>query len=46
MAMKNTPKKLKVKLAYDLLWNNFVQKFPQTKQLLNTPRLSLDSDLN
>ena len=40
MAMKNTPKKLKVKLLYDLLWNKFVQKFPQTKQLLNTPTVA------
>ena len=30
------PKKVKVKLLYDFLWNKFVQKFPQTiKRLLN-----------
>ena len=31
-AMKNSPKKIKVKIRYDLLWNKFVQKFPQTIQ--------------
>ena len=25
-AMKNTPKKVKLKLLYDFLWNKFVQK--------------------
>ena len=39
--MKNTQKKIKVKLLYDFLWNKFVQKFPQTiKQLLNIPTVA------
>ena len=36
--MKNTPKKIKIKLLYDLQRNKLVQKFPQTiKRLLNIP---------
>ena len=32
------PKKIKVKLRYDLLWSKFAQKFQQTIQrLLNVP---------
>ena len=33
-AMKKTPKKIKVKLRYDLLWNKFVQKL---QRLINIP---------
>ena len=41
MAMKNTRKKIKVKSQYDLPWNKFVQKFPQTIQgLLNFPTVT------
>ena len=32
--MKNTPKKTKVKLQYDLLWNKFVQVFAYILQRL------------
>ena len=35
------PKKVKVKLRYDLPWNKFLQKFPQTiQQFLNTPTVA------
>ena len=41
MALKNTKKKIKVKLRYDLQWNKFVRKFPQTMQrLLNIPTVA------
>ena len=37
------PKKIKVKLLHDLLWNEVVQKFPQRiKRLLNIPTVGRD----
>ena len=42
--MKNTKKKIKLKLLYHLLWNKFVRKFPQTiKRLLNIPTVAMAS---
>ena len=39
--MKNTQKKIKVKLLYDFQWNKFVRKFSQTiKRLLNIPTVA------
>ena len=38
---KQPTKKIKVKLQYDLLWNKFVQAFPQIiLGLLNIPTLT------
>ena len=37
------PKKIKVELLHDLLWNEVVQKFPQRiKRLLNIPTVGRD----